>query len=200
MTEITYSPAEVCAALGLKREVLHGWGARRLLDFAGPTHPGVARQFRLLDVIKIAAMVNMTTLGMGIGQAASLAKAINRIPAMGEYLIATCDPPSHTVLVSQTSGAVISTVSDIKAFTDRIRSTDREGKMIGKPGVYLLDLFELTEQVRRGLSDNTWRDGLSTAESTPDLTIVVNLGTNKDDSENVSASPAPRRGRRNKRI
>lgn len=195
MDAITYGPAEVCAALGLKRDTLHGWAARQLLDFAGPARAGVARKFKLLDVIRIGAMSHMTGLGIGVGHAHAFAKAIDRLPVKGDYLLVTCDPPSRHSLAGMVPTGELSSIVDIDQFTNRLRVMDRSGAVIRNPGSYFLDLFEVSNQVRRGLEDSDWRPDLTDADGRPDVTVFAILQRGQQETADIKAHP-PRRGRR----
>ena len=69
MDEQTYGPAEVCLAAGVARATFHSWAARNYLPL--PSGPGMGRErsFTFLDAVRIAAVSQLTRLGIMVGMA-----------------------------------------------------------------------------------------------------------------------------------
>jgi hypothetical protein len=80
---LTWGPAEVYDAAGVSRGVAHSWVARQLIPL--PPGPGMGRErrFSLLDAVRIAAVAELTRLGISVSVAARGAALIGGPAAPG---------------------------------------------------------------------------------------------------------------------
>jgi hypothetical protein len=149
----TYGSADVARAAGVARPAFDSWLLGKYLPLPPGPGTGRARHYSLLDAVRVAAMSHMTFLGVMPNRAGKYAELIKEIPRPGDMLVLTADP------VARRSLAVVAPPgADIHHAINLASATDADGVPVRPAGRYILDLHELTEQVRRGLSDPEWRD------------------------------------------
>lgn len=65
-----YGAAEVCLAAGVPRATFHSWVARKYITQAPGPGMGVAREYTLMEAIRIAAVAELNRLGVPVSLAA----------------------------------------------------------------------------------------------------------------------------------
>jgi hypothetical protein len=187
--EETFGSAEVARAAGLRRNTLDTWLARRYLPLPAGPGTGRARTYTLLDAVRAAAMVHLTSIGVTPARAGQATTAIGRVPMPGDTLIITADPISSTSLAACLDAGIGGpTEADIQAVGCHIVISDSDGNRLRPPGRYQLDLFAVAEQVRRGLRDPDWRPDMAQIEARQyDQHVVLHL----PNTESPQQQPAP---------
>ena len=196
----TYGSAEVARAAGIKRGMFDSWLLRKYLPLPPGPGTGRARQYTLLDAVRVAAMAHLTSIGVVPGRAGSSVAAIGRVPQPGDTLILTADPASgHSLAGVVYPRADVPIENNILSFVSRIVIHDSAGAPVRPPGHYRLDLFELAAQVQRGLQDPDWRSDLAAIEAAEfDKHVVLPMMTPAKASPDTApteqkAQPTPKR-------
>lgn len=73
----TYGPAEVCYAANIPRATFHSWVSRGLLHLGRGPGMGKARQFTLIQAIRIATIARLNRLGIAVSTAADCCQGIH---------------------------------------------------------------------------------------------------------------------------
>lgn len=140
-----FGPAEVAAAIGVKRATLHSWMARRYIEIESQGR-GVAREFSLAQVVCLGAMAAMTRRGFDIGAAVEIWHSVKE-----DFLAAARYRQGHgSVLLVDGEHARIGNAETIQGWlaslsnpaADRSRPVD----------AYILMLGPLIEQLRNALA------------------------------------------------
>lgn len=189
-----FGPAEVAHAARIPRATFHSWMARRYLPSGSPGR-GKAREFSLIDALRIGAMVQMTRVGISVAQAADFTAAIEELPEPGDYLLA-----SSGMLVRVLKAGSLCTLSDILVIAAQRSAPGGHAKAPEtkppKPamGVFILDLFELLNSIKEGLSPNNPLPRLN--EPDPGGSFTLTSVFTKRDPEGLTVIrtvPPPRR-------
>jgi DNA-binding transcriptional MerR regulator len=96
----TYGPAEVAAAIGVKRGTLHSWFARRVIEVASQG-AGIERRFTFGEAVWLGILAALTRHGLEIGHAQEilhtvrddLVRALQRDEGHGSFLLLDGDRP-----------------------------------------------------------------------------------------------------------
>ena len=72
MTKRTFSIHDACAAVGISSVCLHQWIERGHFIPSRDAPAGISREYTLRDVVHIAAIVELTRIGLPVGRAVQI--------------------------------------------------------------------------------------------------------------------------------
>jgi hypothetical protein len=186
-----YSATEVCAALLIKRTTFDAWMLRGYFKFGAGPGTGRARMLTFDEVIKVAALHHMTSLGIGVTQASEFIHAITRPPRPGDFLAATCDPPGSLMVATVQISPLEANLE--AALSERLRRVDRKGELEKPVGIYRLDLHQLAKQVRRYLDGSARHDLEFDPDNPPSEINFTAIQRENDVLTSIRAKPGRRR-------
>jgi hypothetical protein len=161
--ERTYGSAEVCRVVGVARPTFDAWLLRGYLPLRNGPGTGRQREFSLLDAVRIAAVAQLTYLGVTVRNASAVGLMLSEVPEIidtpagpGRLALVILRNPDTEHANSHDRGfsMMLTRFTCLADVEKAIRDRYHQGSL---SGFIMLDITTIAARTRSGLENPSTR-------------------------------------------